>query len=118
MKPRSCKGQSLGEYAVLFAIVVAAFMGMQIFIKRGVQGGISFCSDQIGNQEDFINLSDPIKGGLDSALDVDRSTGTTTITTSAGGTEDHSISQSASKGAQSYSAYNITWVEGEFYGGE
>lgn len=118
MKRKKYRGQSLGEYAVLFAIVVAAFVGMQVFIKRGVQGGIKICSDQIGNQQDYANVTDPIKGGLDSAVSIDNTQGRTTISTAAGGAESHTISQTSSKGAGSYSQYNITWVEGEFYGGQ
>lgn len=32
------RGQSVTEYAIVFSIVAAAVIGMQIFVKRGLQG--------------------------------------------------------------------------------
>lgn len=46
------KAQSTLEYAVLIAIVVAAFLAMQIYMKRGVQGKLRSAADQIGDQFD------------------------------------------------------------------
>lgn len=40
-------GQSTTEYAVLLAVVVAALVAMQVYIKRGIQGRIRDLSDQI-----------------------------------------------------------------------
>jgi len=44
------KGQSTLEYAVLIAVVVAALIAMQTYIKRGVQGKFKQASDDIGEQ--------------------------------------------------------------------
>ncbi|MFH1691012.1 MAG: hypothetical protein ABIC68_00360 [Candidatus Omnitrophota bacterium] len=38
---RPCSGQAVLEYAVLVAIVAAAFISMSFYIKRAVQGSIS-----------------------------------------------------------------------------
>lgn len=40
-------GQSTTEYAVLLAVVAAALVAMQVYIKRGIQGRIRDLSDQI-----------------------------------------------------------------------
>ena len=46
--PTSSKGQSLVEYSVLLAIVVAAWMAMHIYLKRGIAGGLRGSADSIG----------------------------------------------------------------------
>lgn len=40
-------GQSTVEYAVLLAIVASAIIGMQVYLKRGIQGRIRDLADQI-----------------------------------------------------------------------
>ena len=34
------RGQSLTEYAILLSVVAAVFIGMQLYVKRGLQGRI------------------------------------------------------------------------------
>ena len=48
-KSYSCKsiGQSTVEYAVLLAIVAAALIAMQVYLKRGVQGRIRDLAAQL-----------------------------------------------------------------------
>lgn len=41
------KAQSVNEYAIVLAIVAAAIIGMQIYVKRGVQGRIRDLADQL-----------------------------------------------------------------------
>ena len=36
---RSARGQSMGEYAILFAIVLGAAIAMQQYVKGRIQGG-------------------------------------------------------------------------------
>jgi len=48
MKKRT--GQSTLEYAVVIAVVVAAILAMQIYMKRGVQGKLRTATDDIGEQ--------------------------------------------------------------------
>jgi len=42
------RAQSTAEYAILFAIVVGAFIAMQVYIKRGIQGRIKDVVDTRG----------------------------------------------------------------------
>ncbi|TRZ95611.1 hypothetical protein D4R78_03025 [bacterium] len=44
------KGQSVLEYAILLAVVVAALLIMQYFVKRGYQGGLKDSADKMGDQ--------------------------------------------------------------------
>ena len=44
------KGQSLLEYGILLAVVIAALLIMQSFIKRGYQGSLKSSIDKIGEQ--------------------------------------------------------------------
>ena len=44
------KGQSALEYAVLIVVIIAALIAMQVYLKRGVQGGLREKTDQIGEQ--------------------------------------------------------------------
>jgi Flp pilus assembly pilin Flp len=43
-------GQSTLEYAVIIAVVVAALLAIQIYMKRGVQGKLRESTDSIGEQ--------------------------------------------------------------------
>ena len=45
------QGQNITEYMLILGIVVAAFIGMQIYIKRGIQAAIKVASDELGSQE-------------------------------------------------------------------
>ena len=46
------RGQSILEYAVLIGVVVAGLLGMQIYLKRGMMGGLKKSADGIGSQFD------------------------------------------------------------------
>jgi hypothetical protein len=47
-----CDGQSLSEYVILIAIVSAALLAMQVYMKRAIQAAIRVASDQAGKQDD------------------------------------------------------------------
>lgn len=47
----SWKAQSLIEYSLILAIVGAALIGMQLYMKRGLQGVVKTAADQLGTQE-------------------------------------------------------------------
>ena len=64
------RGQSTLEYGVVIAVVVAALISMQTYIKRGVQGKLRQASDEIGEQ-----------------FSPDKTTGVTTVTSHVGSTE-------------------------------
>ncbi len=44
-------GQSLTEYAILFSVVAAAMLGMQLYFKRGVQAKVKDVSDVLAQAE-------------------------------------------------------------------
>jgi len=46
----SKRAQSILEYSVLIAIIVAALIAMQVYIKRGIQGRLRSATDDIGEQ--------------------------------------------------------------------
>jgi hypothetical protein len=47
---RRNRGQSIVEYAILLGVVIAALLIMQMFIKRGYQGGLKESADKLGEQ--------------------------------------------------------------------
>ena len=47
MKQRGRSGQSTAEYAILIAIVVAGMVGMQVYVKRGLQARYKVASDRL-----------------------------------------------------------------------
>lgn len=46
------KAQTLIEYMVLFGCMIIALVGMQIYLKRGISGGIKASADSLGRQFD------------------------------------------------------------------
>jgi len=44
------KGQGTLEYAVIIAVIVAALIAMQTYMKRGMQGKLRESSDNMGEQ--------------------------------------------------------------------
>jgi uncharacterized protein (UPF0333 family) len=44
------KGQNTAEYAILIALVIAAAIGIQTYVKRGIQGRVKDGSDSIMNE--------------------------------------------------------------------
>lgn len=52
MKDVYSRGQSLSEYALVLALIFAAVLGMQTYIKRGIQGVIKTTADTLGEEEE------------------------------------------------------------------
>ncbi len=44
------KAQTTLEYSILIALVVAALIAMQVYVKRGIQGRLRSATDEIGEQ--------------------------------------------------------------------
>ena len=44
-------GQTFQEYAILIALAAAAFIAMQVYMKRGVQGRLRDLADQISPKQ-------------------------------------------------------------------
>ena len=47
------KGQNTAEYAILIALVVAAGIAMQTYIKRGLQSGVKYAVDDMSNNTPY-----------------------------------------------------------------
>lgn len=50
---KSTKGQSTLEYAAIIAVVVAAIVALNVYMKRGIEGHLRNASDDIGTQYDI-----------------------------------------------------------------
>ena len=50
-RTRKGPGQSVVEYAVLFSVVAAVVIGMQLYVKRGMQAKVKRVSDYLTEQE-------------------------------------------------------------------
>ncbi len=48
------RGQSMGEYAILFAIVIGAAIAMQQYVKSRLQGGVKLGADLYEQQAGFV----------------------------------------------------------------
>ena len=57
------EAQSILEYTVVIAVVIAALSGMQLFFKRGIQASLKLAADQIGTQQDSAEV-DIVRGGI------------------------------------------------------
>ena len=47
--PSASRGQSVSEYAVVFSVVAAAIIGMQLYLKRGLQAKEKSATDYLTN---------------------------------------------------------------------
>ncbi len=58
------KGQNTAEYAILIALVVAAVVAMQTYVKRSMQAGIKFAVDKVkkGETKDTISSKKQVTG--------------------------------------------------------
>lgn len=83
------RGQTSLEFAVIIAVIVAALLSMQIYIKRGIQGKLKTAADDLGQQYDpqnttsdmTISLNSDVTTTLESAEDEGELKTTTTVTT-------------------------------------
>jgi len=76
-------GQSVAEYVILIAIISATLVGMQIYMRRGIQGAIKIAADQAGKQEDSWEDSD--KGTKTDTKETDATSSTTRARAMPGG---------------------------------
>lgn len=67
------EAQSTLEYAVVIACVVAALLGMQFYLRRGIQGRIRAASDEIGEQYTPLNVDSTITTEIDSTTKIKQS---------------------------------------------
>lgn len=52
--------QSTLEYAIVVACVVAALLGMQFYLRRGIQGRLRAAGDEVGEQYTPLNVESKI----------------------------------------------------------
>jgi hypothetical protein len=55
MRLKETRGQGMLEIVLVFAVVIAAILGMQVFLKRAVEGRLRSSADSVGTQWDPIN---------------------------------------------------------------
>ncbi|GEM_PF-765338 len=53
---RDLKGQAALEYSVLIAVVIAALVAMQIYMKHSYEGRLRSSIDEVGKQSDVMGL--------------------------------------------------------------
>ncbi len=82
---RKQKGQSVLEYAMIVAVVVAGLIAMQIYMKRGIQGKLRSSTDDIGAQFDAGNTNITSNRSRNGTTVETVSLGVTNVSTGSGG---------------------------------
>jgi len=77
------KGQNTAEYAILIALVIAAAVAMQTYVKRGMQGGVKFAVDKVKKSDTGTGQYEPYY--LESLYNVTQSAFKDTVKTEVGG---------------------------------
>ena len=70
------KGQSILEYSILLAVVIAVLLIMQAFIKRGYQGSLKSSADKMGDQFSASSTTIKEKQEMEGNQDVVTEVGT------------------------------------------
>lgn len=104
-KKISFKGQSLMEFAVLLALVGLAFMAMQIYIQRGIQGKTKDLTDVIINPEKLPLRAYTAESQTSSDTTVFK--GTTTVSTGKGGAGTKTVDETTTTTSSSMSVDKI-----------
>ena len=66
VKRLTTKGQSILEYTLIITIVLGAFLGIQNYFKRGLQGRWKTAVDDLGDQYDPIIANTRVRHLIDS----------------------------------------------------
>lgn len=59
MKIFNKKAQSTAEYAIVIALVLGAAIAMQIYVRRGMQGGLKFVTDKLKSSDSGAGQYEP-----------------------------------------------------------
>jgi hypothetical protein len=79
MKKYGSRGQVVLEYAVLVACLVGAFLAMQYYLKRSIEGRAKQAGDEISEPYDSKNMiQSQITTKVDSRVTINSSIGTLT----------------------------------------
>lgn len=94
------KAQSVIEYALLLALIGAAVVAMQVYMKRGLQAVVKVTADQLGPQQYQYQQTNPngapiyFMNGQTESIGNSTSQGTIRTTTSEGGPQTRMIDTS------------------------
>lgn len=97
------KGQNIAEYSILIALVIAAAVAMQTYVKRGIQGRVADAvdhapaTDNIAGQPIQFNTKQYEPYYLDSAGDVVQSRDLAEANAARGQTDRTGISESSTR---------------------
>jgi hypothetical protein len=106
----SRKSQSLTETALILATVGLVFVGMEVYIRRGVQARIKDLSDNMIGKEHSIYASDVsglsvLTSGTEEDPNVTTVDSTATTTTTAGGARQTTKGESITATSTTHSVY-------------
>ena len=104
------RGQALFEYAVIIGVVVLALGMMQVYVRRGNQAGIKIAADELGRQEDSVEL-DSTKGTVQSSQVRSLSAATYQRQLNYGGSSTINVNEQNEIVAPSQSEYWSNWEE-------
>lgn len=94
MKASDYQGQSFLEYAFVLVVVVAAFISLQIYAKRAIQGRLRLYSEELGEQysprQTNANISSTMSLSATEATTISRPTPNTKDTTTTINTTENS----------------------------
>ena len=97
------KGQSTLEYAMIIAVVVAALLAIQIYMKRGVQGKLRSSADDIGAQFDAGKTKVVSETKRTGVTVEETASGTTIVSTGEGSSDQAEVTTSS--GSESVGAF-------------
>lgn len=108
------KGQNIAEYSILIALVIAAAVAMQTYVKRGIQGRMKDAMDNAPsvNVEGTLNFStkqyEPYY--ISSSANVASGRGLTEVVGVSGSTNRTGVNETTTRAAGSYetTTYNGT----------
>ncbi len=79
MKRQNSRAQNMSEYVIVIGIVSLAFIGMQTYMKRGIQGVVKSSADELFSQSAYEQKV-PDKSGTTDADETSTSSSNTTQT--------------------------------------
>ena len=90
------KAQSTAEYAILIALVIGAAVAMQVYVRRGMQGGLKFVTDKLKSSDTGTGQYEPYY--MRSLSETTRDDVHSTEETQAAGWVERKIGQSEEEG--------------------
>ncbi|MBI3991049.1 MAG: hypothetical protein HY350_02760 [Candidatus Omnitrophica bacterium] len=98
------RGQNIAEYSIVIAIVIAAAVAMQTYVKRGLQGRVRDAVDTTGNTNGAVTFTgaqyEPYY--INSDANIDRGYGYTENLGARGQTNRTGINETTTRGTGAY----------------